>query len=226
MADCTCERRCNEYPLCPTGQTDIYIQGRRAGIEAERERIKARIEKYAEMEEEIAEDYTSPDYGRGIVAGYRAALSVIDEEGSMSEKVCPDCGGHGKKFDGTDWKPGRGYAEFSCPACSESGLPPVDPAVLDRAVEAGTKAIDGFKWPSARICADEVIKAAAPVVADAAYRQGREDGVGDLVAEVEMALVPSDHWSPEYLAGFRLALDKFRKEADAARSLLTDKEEA
>ena len=52
-------------------------------MEAERERIKARIEKYAEMEEEIAEDYTSPDYGRGIVAGYRAALSVIDEEGPV-----------------------------------------------------------------------------------------------------------------------------------------------
>ena len=54
-----------------------------AAVKEERERVRDEIAKAAEMEAEITQDYAYPEYGRGVVAGYKAALAAIDKEGEQ-----------------------------------------------------------------------------------------------------------------------------------------------
>lgn len=144
----------------------------------------------------------------------------------MSDQECPDCEGESIE--------GRG-----CRTCNstgkicESGLPPVDPEVLDRAYDAAGRAIfenfevhpDDLPWEELH-ATDKVqwltpelgcgVKAAAPVVAAAAYRQGREDGLREASDLIE---------DRKIIGAKQRTSIAFNEGLDAARSLLTDKEE-
>lgn len=162
------------------------------------------------------------------------------KRGSMSEPAkCRDCR-----------RPDGGVRRINCETCGGSGLdvPPVDPEVLDRAVEAArnaytngltrytiiqgaeennTERVESLKWKDA-------LTAAAPIIAAAAYRQGREGLEARIEAKAgeldAMAQAQADEFgnyitsagrSGEYKEG---RADAYDDAAESLRSLLTDKE--
>lgn len=124
---------------------------------------------------------------------------------------------------------------------AESGLPSVDPEVLERAYDAAGRAIfenfevqpDDLPWEELH-ATDKVqwltpelgrgVKAAAPVVAAAAYRQGREDGLRK--AQIEFSgrteklaqEIATRTYSSAHL------FQTIERIVNEIRSLLTDKE--
>ena len=70
---------------------------------------------------------------------------------------------------------------------AESGLPPVDPDVIERAVEDALRGSSGGTGPRSpiseavfsHVCreVEQAVREQAPIIAAAAYRQGREDGI-------------------------------------------------
>ena len=121
---------------------------------------------------------------------------------------------------------------------AESGLPPVDPEVLDRACDAAWKAC----WPefphrpgsTGDRHIRRALESAGPIVAAAAYRQGREglearieakarelDGMAQAQADEFGNYITSAGRSGEYKEG---RADAYDDAAESLRSLLTDKD--
>lgn len=184
----------------------------------------------------------------------------------MSQVHCPDCGlpniggqtrihwpGCPRKNQTTT---NQTQAERSEAPNPETAVPPVDPEVLDRAgkvieetlIDRGWNPND-FQPPDEdaagynnggmdlRFDLDTALKSAAPVIAAAAYRQGRDD----LEARIEAKAAEIDRAADKYQEdGLRFtesgdhaaSMGAFNYEtrsrdvAKLLRSLLTDKEEA
>jgi len=121
---------------------------------------------------------------------------------------------------------------------AESGLPPVDPEVLDRAapvlaahyeheIDAEYGGIIcsecGFSFGESPIGPEErqrhALQSVAPVIAAAAYRQGRED----LEARIEE--LAEDHEIKASITESDRKARELDRRAELLRSLLTDKEE-
>lgn len=106
-------------------------------------------------------------------------------------------------------------------------VPPVDPAVLDRACDAAWKAC----WPefphrpgsTGDRHIRRALESAGPIIAAAAYRQGREDGLREASEAVGRVQMPEHQGYGTYKGHFDAGVGACRA---ALRSLLTDKEEA
>lgn len=108
----------------------------------------------------------------------------------------------------------------ACRSCGGSGLdvPPVDPEVLDRAVEAGARALAAVQdnpWHSCdtvmrdnyRLDAEKCLGAAAPIIFDAGKEEARK--------AIEGLRIGAPAWPDD---------DSYEAGLDAALSLITDKE--
>lgn len=98
----------------------------------------------------------------------------------------------------------------ACRSCGGSGLdvPPVDPEVLDRAVEEGRESVrTGMHVNTTQGYQEQEFRA----IAAAAYRQGREEAR----KAIEGLRIGAPAWPDD---------DSYEAGLDAALSLLTDKE--
>lgn len=102
----------------------------------------------------------------------------------------------------------------------ETSVPPVDPEVLDAAIKAAADATQEPWWEmQGREEAEVAFRAAAPVIAAAAYRQGRED----LEARIEELAAEWEEAKPRF-EGDAQANQLIYEFIRDLRSLLTDKE--
>ena len=124
-------------------------------------------------------------------------------------------------------RPDGGVRHINCETCGGSGLdvPPVDPEVLDRACHAAWKAC----WPefphrpgsTGDRHIRRALESAGPIVAAAAYRQGREDGLQEASESFGRVQMPEHQGYGTYKGHFDAGEGACRA---VLRSLLTDKE--
>lgn len=113
-----------------------------------------------------------------------------------------------------------GGTYIECPRCGAVGggaksVPPVDPAVLDRAVEAGVAEKERFIGKCERATVEDIVRAAAPVLIEAERER--------IKARIEKAATEAWEVDPRNLPGPHELHAEMMKVFDAALSVIDEK---